>query len=239
MLKRPLSLLAFLFASSLASTGQASTILAENFDNIATLPGSGWVQTNNSQPVGTTGWFQGNPGIFPSQSGAPDSYIAANFENAAFGGNISNWLITPTLLLDFDIFSFYTRSAGSFPDRLEVRMSTNGASTNVGATASSVGDFTTLLLSVNPALSGSGYPTAWTQFTTTLGPMSPTTGRLAFRYFVTDTTTNGDYIGIDTVSVESVPEPVTLVTLGAGLAAACLRRLVVSAFRRRTVISRH
>ena len=233
MLKRPLSLLAFLFASSLASIGQASTILAENFDNIATLPGSGWVQTNNSQPVGTTGWFQGNPGIFPSQSGAADSYIAADFLNAdALGGNISNWLITPARLLDFDKISFYTRSAGTFPDRLEVRLSTNGASTNVGSTSSSVGDFTTLLLSVNPALIDSGYPTAWTQFTTTLGPMSPTTGRLAFRYFVTDTTTNGDYIGIDTVSVESVPEPVTLVTLGAGLAAACLRRLVVSAFRR-------
>jgi hypothetical protein len=224
--KRQISLLACAFALSLASTSQASTILAEGFDDITTLSlPPAWVQTNNSQPVGAEGWFQGNPGIFPSQSGATDSYIAASFRNAdeILGGDISNWLITPPLLLDFDVLSFYTRSNGGLPDRLEVRMSTNGASANVGATASSVGDFTTLLLSVNPALSAGGYPTDWTQFTTTLSLGSSTTGRLAFRYFVTDTTTNGDYIGIDTVVVQAVPEPVTLASLGAGLTAAYLR----------------
>ena len=39
-----------------------------------------------------------------------------------------------------------------FADRLELRLSTNGASTNVGTTTTSVGDFTTLLLTVNPLL---------------------------------------------------------------------------------------
>src|SRR2546428_3306592 len=48
--------------------------------------------------------------------------------------------------------SFYTRTVDmpSFPDRLQVRMSTNGASSNVGTTATDVGDFTTLLLDINP-----------------------------------------------------------------------------------------
>jgi uncharacterized repeat protein (TIGR01451 family) len=43
-------------------------------------------------------------------------------------GTISNWLLTPVLNLnDGDTVSFWTGStASTFPDRLEVRMSTNG-----------------------------------------------------------------------------------------------------------------
>ena len=78
---------------------------------------------------------------------------------------------------------------GCFADRLEVRMSTSGASTNVGATNTSVGDFTNLLLTVNPTLitTGAGsYPNTWTQFTATVSGVTGTvTGRFAFRYFVT------------------------------------------------------
>ena len=55
-----------------------------------------------------------------------------------------------------------------FPDRLQVRISTNGASTNVGSTATGVGDFTTLLLDINLNYTTNGYPNVWTQFTVTL-----------------------------------------------------------------------
>src|SRR5438045_8194180 len=89
-----------------------------------------------------------------------------------------------------------------FPDRLQVRMSTNGASQNVGTTATDVGDFTTLLLNINPTYTTSGYPNAWTQFTVTVsGVPAATTGRLALRYFVENggpSGTHSDYIGIDT-----------------------------------------
>ena len=140
----------FLLISLLAFSAIPSqaALLNEPFDDITTLPGSGWVEINNSTTGGTTGWFQGNTGVFASQAGATDSYIAANFNNAGFGGNISNWLLLPVLTLNNgDILSFYTRTeTGPVPgDNLEVRLSTNGASTNVGATTSSVGDFTTLL----------------------------------------------------------------------------------------------
>ncbi len=94
-----------------------------------------------------------------------------------------------------------------YPDRLEMRLSTAGASTNVGTTATSVGDFTTVLVEVNPTLAAGGYPEVWTQYTATLsGIPGGATGRIAWRYFVTDagpTGANSDYIGIDTVEFTS------------------------------------
>ena len=32
-------------------------------------------------------------------------------------------------------------------------------------------------------------------------PATPTQGRIAFRYFITDTSANGNYIGIDTLTL--------------------------------------
>lgn len=202
--------------------------IVEGFDNIGTLAGNGWVMTNNSSPAGTTGWFQGNPAVFDAYSGAPDSYIAANFNNASFGGNISNWLMTPVFDLNNpNVITFWTRTeAGSvFPDSLEVRLSTNGASSNVGASSTSVGDFTNLLLSINPALSVGGYPEGWTRYELVLAAMGTgTSGRVGFRYLVPDTSVNGDYIGIDSFTQTPVPEPMTLVTLGSGILAIAARR---------------
>src|SRR5687768_963878 len=98
-----------------ASRAQATVILTEGFDVV--VP-AGWDAINNSAPVGSTGWFQGNVGVFTAQGGADNSYAAANFENAALGGNISNWLIAPELTVDDGtVLRFYTRSAGSFEDR--------------------------------------------------------------------------------------------------------------------------
>src|SRR5262249_17073406 len=55
------------------------TIIDEGFDDIANLPD--WVVINHSQPLGASDWFQGNDGVFPAFDGAPDAYIAANFNN--------------------------------------------------------------------------------------------------------------------------------------------------------------
>ena len=204
----------------------ATTVLSENFGNIGTLAGSGWVLTNNSSPVGTTGWFQGNSSIFTAQAGAADSYIAANFLNADLGGDISNWLISPVItLVNGDTISFYTQSQGVFEDRLEVRLSAGGSDT--GGTAGSVGDFGTLLTTINPSLNGN-YPNAWTLVSIGIsGIPVPSLSRIAFRYNVPDTNANGDYIGIDTFLADTAtPEPATLLLSGLGLA-------VLPAVRRR------
>ena len=223
----------------------------ENFDDITTLPGDGWVQTNHSTVPGTTGWFQGNGAIFPAHSGGQTSYIAANFLNGTDGSAhpistgdrasnrlaarpqvlqpdsppsptpsppsqaISNWLLTPPMALENGAtLTFYTRTVDvpQFPDRLQVRMSTNGSSTNVGTAALDVGDFTTLLLEINPNQTTTGYPNVWTPFTVTVSGLgSPTMGRLALRYFVMNGgffRPNADYIGIDTVALScTAPTP--------------------------------
>jgi len=183
----------------------------EGFNDITTLPAAGWVMTNHSQPIGLTNWSQGVPvsggGPFDAQAGAPNAYISANYNNGAGTATISNWLLTPPVtLVNGATLVFWTRTVPTpaFPDRLQVRMSTAGNSSNVGTLATDVGDFTTLLLDINPNLTTSGYPITWTQFTVTVaGVPAPTLGRLAFRYFVTNggpSGANSDYIGIDTVA---------------------------------------
>jgi hypothetical protein len=183
--------------------------LAEGFDNIQNLPN--WVMKNNSSPLGGTGWFQGNPLVFGSQSGASSSYIAANYNNGNGVATISNWLLTPPLTLqNGGQLTFWTRtvSAPQYPDRLQVRMSVNGLSADVGTTATSVGDFTAPLLDINPTYTIGGYPTSYTLFTVNISGLgAPTTGRLAFRYFVENggpSGANSDYIGIDTVQYNCV-----------------------------------
>jgi len=160
--------------------------------------------------VGVSNWFQGNVLVFPAHAGATNAYIGANFNNTSGTGTISNWMLTPVLALkNGDTISFWTRTTtGSlWPDRLELRLSTNGASTNVGVLSTDVGDFTTVLLSINPSLTVGVYPEVWTQFTATLSGLPPNaTGRIAWRYFVTNggpSGSNSNYIGIDTVEYVS------------------------------------
>jgi len=189
--------------------GPIGTDWTEGFEDIATLPGAGWSLQNQSDPLGTTDWFQGNDTVFPAHEGPATSYIGANFNNTTGGtGIISNWLLTPEIELNEGAtISFWTRTGdgSTWADRLEVRMSTNGASTDVGTGATDVGDFTELLVSVNENLDPTGYPQTWTEYVVEVtGVPSGATGRIGFRYFVTDagpSGTNSNYIGIDTVSV--------------------------------------
>lgn len=213
------TLFVIIFTSFVGNKSSAQlTSLSENFDNV--VP-AGWLAINHSTGNGTgQNWFQGDVRKFIAYSGATTSYAAANYQSVggvSGQGTISNWLISPELSLqNGSTISFYTRtiSGSLFPDRLEVRLSKNGASTNIGSGTETTGDFTTLLLSVNPSLEAGEYPdTNWTKYTISLSDISGiAAGRIALRYYVTDAgsnANNSNYIGIDEFSYENVL-PVTL-----------------------------
>ena len=198
-----------LFAFCALTFGQAQTnLLVEAFDTV-TLPG--WTLTNQSVPVGSTGWFQGNATVFPAQAGATTAYIGANFNNTTGANTISNWLITPQVMAqDGDVLKFWTRTVtgAAFSDRLQVRSSL-GATFTAPSGPTGLGSFTTLHLDINPTLVAGptgGYPDVWTEFTITVAGVSatPVAMNFAFRYFVTNGGPAGDnsnYIGIDTFSL--------------------------------------
>ncbi|MDD5570828.1 MAG: choice-of-anchor J domain-containing protein [Bacteroidales bacterium] len=175
----------------------------QNFDNVSTMYSSGgWNQVNKSNPVGTCLWSQDNY-VFTAHSGAANSSIMANYMSVNTFGTISNWLFAPFMnIKNGDKIAFYTISQYSNkPDRLQVRMNTNGNSTNVGATESTVGDFTTLLLEINASQTAGGYPLTWTKQTITVSGVTGTvSGRIAFRYYVTSagfSGSNASTIAID------------------------------------------
>ena len=214
MRKFYLTSLAICIGSFLLSDASAQvSSLTEGFDVLPTT----WTNTNNSKPVGPNKWFhpQTSYQTFEAYSGDSTSFLAANYgaTTTTGVGDISLWFISPLLNLENGgVVKFWTRtvSPSNYPDRLELRLSIAGASTNVGSTETSVGDFTTILLSVNPNLKKHGYPEEeFTEYTATLsGLAAATTGKIAFRYWVTNgggAGANSNYIGIDEFSYVAEP----------------------------------
>lgn len=205
--------LASLAVAALLAAGVASAQpLSEDFD---TVPPAGWNVLARSEPGGTTSVFRGNDAVLTAFNGVPSAYAAFNFHSTGATGAISTWLVTPPRvgMQDGDSWSFRTRTVDLpvFADRLEVRLSSNGSCavpTGAGS-ASALGDFTTLLATVNPGLVVAGYPTAWTQFSGTLsGIPTPVNGCLALRYTVPtggDSGPSSDYVAIDAFVFTPVP----------------------------------
>ncbi len=196
--------------SAFAAHGQI-VVLAEGFNNVPGLSASGWTFANTSPSPGQS-WFQGNAGIFPAASGAANSYAAANFlSTSATSGPVSNWLITPQLLLDAtSTVSLAIRVAGDgFFDRVDVLRSTAGTAP---------GDFS--LIGSYGSLTDQG----WVNLSFGAALAATTPAYIAFRYTIEDVATAGNYLGIDNVSITAVPEPTTTLLLGLGLAGLLARR---------------
>jgi hypothetical protein len=202
----------------------------EEFDTVTNAIDRGWGVINNSRPIGTESWVQGqylidNKGKLGGYSPASYSYSGQDFALCTFNANsgsgaISAWLISPvTTMKNGDQIRFYTRTLtepATSADRMQVRLNPNSTSVNVGSgplsdasVGQAVGDFTTLLLDINPTLKLSGdgaYPgTGWKQYTITLSGLPPTIikRRFAFRYFIPTNAgasgTNGQGVGLDKV----------------------------------------
>src|SRR5271165_1890410 len=212
-----------IFLATSVATAQAQlTSLTEGFDNSpGTLQSSGWVFINNSNPpspvttppAGSINfWAPGSvsTGIPAGESGGTTSYIDVGFESgdsSVPGAIVSNWLITPLLTLeDGATFSFFTQETPTnttLANDLQAWVSPNGSGTDVGSTgAVPGGDFTIKAVEVNPPpLSLTGYPTTWQEYSFTItGLTGSTTGRIGFRYYLSDDSTQGTNIGIDTFS---------------------------------------
>src|SRR5271165_2691134 len=211
--------------SALTGYGQL-TSLTEGFDDSpSTLQSNGWVFINNSNPASpvTTPpagsinfWAPGSlsTGIPMGEMGGTTSYIDVGFESgdsSVPGAIVSNWLITPLLTLeDGATFSFFTQETPTnttLANDLQAWVSPNGSGTDVGSTgAVPGGDFTIKAVEVNPTFSLTGYPTAWQEYTFTItGLTGSTTGRIGFRYYLSDDFTQGTNIGIDTFTFADPP----------------------------------
>ncbi|MCH8879287.1 MAG: choice-of-anchor J domain-containing protein [Planctomycetes bacterium] len=162
-----------------------------------------WIFSNQSEPLGSTDWFDGVdwPNLITPHEGA--GFLAAGFSNVDLLGTISNWAVLPTVPEQAagDVLTFYTISgATGKPDRLQVWYSSNGG-TGTGVGPNDTGDFDVLLLDIDPVPNYNEGPfNGWTRHEIALSG----NGRIALRYFVTDAGLfgpNATYLGVDTLSV--------------------------------------
>jgi hypothetical protein len=210
----------------------------EEFDTLVNMAARGWVIANNTKPLGTVSWVQGfnyismYHGFTPGKTGGPFNYLYGTglsgnptasgsdfiMTTSECGSGVaycSNWLISPEITMkNGDFIQFYTRTYDNpaiGADRLQVRLNTVNSSADVGRDTTSLGNFTTLLLDINPELKlqGTGsYPGDWERFTAVVSGMPiPKKGRVAFRYFVPNggpQGSNGLGVGIDRFEFISV-----------------------------------
>jgi len=145
----------------------------EEFNNVADLTSKGWVFSNNSFPIGQTGWRQGRYEAanmaqykflgpvtylgFPAYSADryPTDFVSCDVTAVNDFGKISAWLVSPVVpMKNGDQIIFYTRAAAdqNYPvytkDRMQVRANITDGTVSLPDTG--IGNFTRLLLDINP-----------------------------------------------------------------------------------------
>jgi len=210
----------------------------EEFTNVGDLASKGWVLRNLSSPVGQTGWRQGRyesgatsqykfagpvPYIgFPgySISKSPQDFISCDV-SAVNEGKLSAWLISPVLpIKEGDQIVFFTRAAddSNYPvytkDRMQVRANFSDGTVNL--TDTGVGNFSKLLLDINPRYiyndpsggqGSDGYPRAWRKYTINIDTVpgnSAAAARFAFRYYGNDAGLQGGSAGSNYATIVGI-----------------------------------
>lgn len=206
----------------LAPPPTADQSFVEEFDTFQNAYNRGWRFFNRSADVGPSDWGPGMRGeatFMPySSRGTNNGYLSTDYQSTAGATEtISNWAVSPAITMqNGDRIIFYTRcqtyaSGTDFGNRLQLRVNLVNDGTNVGGSASEVGDFTTGLIDINPTYleqpNSFAYPANWTRFEGKIyGLNNPAKGRFAFRYFVEGAGSNGrgSAVGIDSVAYVSV-----------------------------------
>ncbi len=204
------------FALVLACSASGQTLFSEDFENMGFVPiggwgpagliNDGWTFVNNSEPLGTVGFFGGCCWGSAIQPLSGTGYLAAAQDSAAGApAQYSTWAILPPVpgQQAGDVFSFYTISSDTSPwdnASLEVRYSPTGG-TNIGPGAAAVGDFTQVLLDI-PTIPNynSGLANGWTYWEVPI----PGPGRIAIR----QDGNSSLYFGIEDLTI-GTPAPPT------------------------------
>jgi hypothetical protein len=197
-------------------------VYTDDFDGDNTPVGlalRGYKVINNSQPVGTSTWFQGGTGVGtpPAFNGPTTGYVGCNYLSTSGGpsggeGIIDNWLIFPRIaggIQAGDSLTFWARSSTvatppnvNYPDSARIYYSANGDST-VAGTWVELGRFKF----INPA---AGAPNNGYEKKGFRAATSGANGRFAIVYHVNNagpTGANSDYICIDAARIERTSTP--------------------------------
>ncbi len=252
-----------------AQNASANVLFQDGFESNPSGSGAygvspvGWTTIRNwssdaESPVApttwqTTGLGAGHPfyghGWSGDLSGAGSVFAAAPGNGSA--GVIDLWLISPAIQFDGSAatVSFWTFSLSNSAASLEVRLSAgsgvvpnNGGDRDNGLETpltGGVGDFTNLLLHINPDHQAGVYPTwdedfnpAWTQYTVDIpAGLVSGEGYIAFRGYGPNVFSEPDryrIVGVDDVVVTAViPEPASLAGVAlAGMVAGMRRRRI-------------
>jgi uncharacterized repeat protein (TIGR01451 family) len=192
----------------------AAQTYTEGFSDHSVLTPAGWIVVNNATSPGDTSWATASS--LQAQAGPTTSLISANYRNAADHASTCTWLVLPPFHSELEM-SFWTMSIGDaqYSDRLYVVRSAGG--TNLGHCDDGFGDFTETLLVINQSLGGD-YPNAWTRYSIPGGTPGQ---RVALVYFVTDAGvagSEGNLIGIDTVTYVPFNADLSIATTGTAVA---------------------
>jgi len=189
--------------TGMMASAQAGELIEEHFNDISNLVNKGWVLNNASTPGGATGWFQGDQQQFSTFDGAPESYIAANYGNAPEGGIISNWLITPEFsLAEGVVVSFWLRAAEFAGTSDQVAFGFSNGSSDL----SSFDMMSAITVSTD----------GWALYERRIEKGS-VAGNARFAVQYTGSFANSNYIGLDRFAVSQIPEPSSILMLGAGV----------------------
>jgi hypothetical protein len=218
----------------------SNTASTANINGAFVAPSSaGYPFVDHTTGVGNFAFFGNDGPLSPSVSAINNWFISPALAVNGSAAQVTFWTFASKstasmdVLLSTDGSNNVPNYGADFTSGAGVTNSSQGTYDNGKTTYTgvAVGDFTTTLLSLNDAHASGGYPaftggsTPWTEYTINIpaGEISGT-GYIAFRENVAAGTNTNFNLGLDDVTVSSVPEPASAGLLAVGSLALLRRR---------------